>query len=49
MNTAIEEHLEILSEDPWNKGWLIRVKPTSKNLDHLMDAQAYEEHVAKEG
>ncbi len=49
VNSTIEEHLEVLSEDPWNKGWLIRIKPTSKSLDHLMDAEAYEELVAKEG
>ena len=42
INSEIEEHLEVLSQDPWNKGWLIRVKPTSKALDHLLEAPAYE-------
>ncbi len=46
INSDIEEHLEILSQDPWNKGWLIRVRPTSRSLDHLMDARAYEAHIA---
>jgi len=46
VNNEIEEHLEILAQDPWRKGWLIRVKPASKNLDHLLDAEAYEALIA---
>ena len=42
INADIEDHLEVLSKDPWNKGWLIRVKPVSKALDKLMDAKGYE-------
>jgi glycine cleavage system H lipoate-binding protein len=40
----VEEHLEILSRDPWNQGWLIKMQPRSKVLDgdELMDAAAYE-------
>ena len=45
-NAAIEDHLEILSEDPWKKGWMIRIKPNSTKLDGLMDAAAYDEFVA---
>jgi len=49
VNPTIEEHLEVLSKDPWRSGWMIRIKPGSKNLDHLMDAAAYEEFIqAKE-
>jgi len=47
VNTAIEEHLEILAQDPWNKGWLIRIKPASKSLDGLMSAEDYEKHIAE--
>jgi glycine cleavage system H protein len=47
-NSAIEDHLEILSRDPWKEGWLIRIKPTSKSLDGLMDAAEYEELLAQE-
>ena len=48
VNTAIEDHLEILSKDPFNEGWMVRLSPKSKSLDdgELMDAVAYEEHVA---
>lgn len=44
INQKIEEHLEILSRDPWNEGWMIRVKPTSKNWasEKLMSAAEYE-------
>jgi len=49
-NIAIEEHLEILSKDPWNQGWLIRVQPRSRSLDapELMDAAAYEAMISAE-
>lgn len=45
-NGAIEDHLEILSEDPWNKGWMVRIKASDLSLDGLMDAAAYEAHVS---
>jgi len=42
-NVAIEEHLEVLSKDPWNAGWMLRLRPKSKSLDGagLMDAAGY--------
>ena len=40
--------LEVLSKDPWNQGWLIRIRPSSKTLDSkLMDAAAYERFLAE--
>ena len=48
VNTAIEDHLEILADDPWEKGWLIRIKPSSKSLEGLMDAAAYDAFIASE-
>lgn len=47
VNSAIEDHLEILASDPWEKGWLIRIKPVSKSLEGLMTAEQYERHVAE--
>lgn len=44
-NSAIEEHLEILARDPWEKGWMIRVKPVSRSLEGLMDAATYESYL----
>ena len=46
INSEIEEHLEILCQDPWRKGWLIRIKPSAKNMDHLLDCEAYEARLA---
>ncbi len=48
VNVAIDEHLEILSRDPWNEGWMVKIAPKSKALDgdNLMDAAAYEELLA---
>ncbi len=46
INTSIEEHLEVLSKDPWKEGWLVRIKPDAKSLDKLMDVKAYEAFLA---
>ena len=42
VNKDIEEHLEILASDPWNRGWMIRIKPQTKSLEGLLDAEGYE-------
>lgn len=47
VNSAIEDHLEILSNDPWEQGWMIKVKLHTKSMDHLMDAAAYEAKLSK--
>ena len=48
INVNVEEHLEVLSRDPWNQGWLIKLQPRSKSLDgpELLDAAAYEALIA---
>ena len=50
VNMAIEEHLEILSSDPFNKGWMVRLTPKSKDLSggDLLDAASYEDFLASE-
>ena len=44
VNVAIEEHLEILSRDPWKEGWMVRLQPKLKTLDApgLLDLSDYE-------
>jgi glycine cleavage system H protein len=44
INVNVEEHLEVLSRDPWNAGWLVKLTPKTRSLDapELMDAAAYE-------
>ena len=45
VNPAIEDHLEILAKDPWNVGWMVRIKPISTSMDHLIDCETYEKSV----
>ncbi len=47
INPAIEDHLEILSKDPWDEGWMVRIKPNSKSLDGMLTAEEYEARLAK--
>ena len=47
INQEIEEHLEVLAQDPWNRGWLIRIRPKAKSMDHLLDAEGYEQLVSE--
>jgi len=47
VNPEIEDHLEILSDDPWDRGWLIKVKVSGDSSSSLVDLAAYEELVAE--
>ena len=48
INEAIEDHLEILSSDPWEQGWMVKVKLSKKTMDHLIDAESYEALLASQ-
>ena len=49
VNSAIEDHLEILSKDPFKEGWLVKIQLKSKTLgDDLMDLASYEEFISAE-
>ena len=43
----IVDHLEILSDDPLDRGWLIRIKMGQETESGLLDASAYEELIAE--
>ena len=44
VNKEISEHPENLSEDPFEKGWLIKIKiEDTKDIESLMTAKEYEE------
>ena len=45
VNSDMMVHLETLAEDPWKKGWLIKIKPTDPSMDHLLGAEAYEQQI----
>ena len=43
VNDALVDTPETINEDPWDAGWLIKVKPANTSqLDGLMDAAAYD-------
>ena len=45
-NTALNDHPELVNEDPFGKGWLIRVTMSSANeLDGLMSASGYQSYI----
>lgn len=44
INPELEEHPELVNQDPYGKGWLIRIKPTdTAEMDELLDAEAYKQ------
>ncbi len=49
MNTQVADNPQLLSDDPFGAGWLIKIKvgdPAA--VSKLMDHQAYEQKVADE-
>ena len=43
-NTALESEPEAVNEDPYGKGWMIKIKFTdASELDSLLGASAYQE------
>ena len=43
LNEALEAHPELVNEDPYGEGWMVRIRLTDPSeLDTLMDAAAYE-------
>ncbi|MBN2494093.1 MAG: glycine cleavage system protein GcvH [Deltaproteobacteria bacterium] len=49
INEPLLDSPEIINEDPYEEGWMIRVEPDDPSeLDSLMDAAAYERYVKEE-
>lgn len=49
VNRKLDEHPELLNEDPYEDGWIVRIKvddPTE--LETLLDASEYNELIKKE-
>ena len=44
INEGLTDELDTLGEDPWAKGWMIKIKVQSESQD-LIDASAYESQV----
>jgi glycine cleavage system H protein len=50
VNPAVAEDVRVLSEDPYTKGWLIKVRvDSSPAISDLMNHDAYRRKVAEEG
>lgn len=46
INEELTEHVETLKDDPYDEGWMIKVKYTEpKDLEGLMDAKEYREYL----
>ena len=49
VNRAVAEKPELVNEDPYGDGWLVRVKLSDPSeVEQLMDAAAYRELLAEE-
>ncbi|MFX0044906.1 MAG: glycine cleavage system protein GcvH [Candidatus Hermodarchaeota archaeon] len=50
VNTQLEDAPELVNEDPYGKGWMMKIKPS--NLDEekkaLMDSKTYAEYIESE-
>lgn len=50
VNEALADAPQTVNEDPFGAGWFIRFTPDdAKDVESLMDAEAYEAFVASEG
>lgn len=44
VNSQLEEHPELVNQDPYGEGWIIKLKPTNTDeMNELLDAAAYKE------
>lgn len=49
VNTALPQRLETLGQDPYETGWIVRIKPdASADVEGLLDQAAYDALVAKQ-
>jgi glycine cleavage system H protein len=47
INGALRDKPELVNENPYEQGWMIRVRPSApEQLDDLLDAAAYEAFLA---
>lgn len=47
-NLELQEHPEYLNHFPYEKGWIVKIELSDiSELDHLMDAAAYEQYVVQ--
>jgi glycine cleavage system H protein len=50
VNSSVAENVGLLAEDPYEKGWLIKIKVDPPvDTSALLDLDAYEKKIAEEG
>lgn len=48
VNDMLEDSPEILNEDPYDEGWLVKIEPYDlSELEDLLDAEAYADLIAE--
>ena len=49
VNASLPDNLEILGDDPYDNGWIAKIKITDESgLDNLLDHAAYEKQCSEE-
>lgn len=48
INELLLENPQLINEDPYGKGWLLRLRPFENDLSQLLDAEQYTKVVASE-
>jgi glycine cleavage system H protein len=47
-NAAVEKDPSLINQDPYGKGWMIKIKlAAGAKTDHLLDLQQYEKQIAE--
>lgn len=41
-NAEVEQNPELINEDPYGRGWLVKIDPAGAGLDDLMSAEDYQ-------
>lgn len=50
INSALEDNVETVSTDPYEGGWMLKIRPSGEvRWGDFLDAAAYEKHVEAEG
>ena len=42
-NDVLEDEPELVNNDPYSNGWIVKIKISNTNTEHLLDAEAYKE------
>jgi glycine cleavage system H protein len=48
INEQLLEHPQLINQDPYGKGWLMRIRPFENDLSNLLTADQYSKVVASE-